>query len=81
MVKEERVPEINASYQYVLELKERLDETMKLAQAELERNHEWNKKLYNRKKKKRVFSGRRQGFGALPTDHNKLLMNGRVHLK
>ena len=33
---EEEVPEVTTSYQYVLKLWERLDETMKLAQAELE---------------------------------------------
>ena len=38
-------------YQYVLELRERLDETMKLAQAELEKNQIRNKKLCNRKAK------------------------------
>ena len=36
--KEENVPEVTTSYQYVLELRKRLDETMKLAQAKLERN-------------------------------------------
>ena len=39
---EEEVPEVTTSYQYVLELREWLDETMKLAQAELERNQERN---------------------------------------
>ena len=52
---EEEVPEVTTSYQYVLELQERLDETMKLAQAELEKNQERNKNLYNRKAKKRSF--------------------------
>ena len=36
--KEENESEVTTSYQYVLELWERLEETMKLAQAELERN-------------------------------------------
>ena len=72
--KEENVPEVNTSYQYVLELRERLDETMKLAQAELEKNHERNKKLYNRKTKKRVFQEGDKVLVLLPTDHNKLLM-------
>ena len=36
--KQENVPEITTSYQYVLELRKRLDETMKLAQAELKMN-------------------------------------------
>ena len=52
---EEEVPEVTRSYQYVLELRERLDETMELAQAELENNQGRNKNLYNRKAKKRSF--------------------------
>ena len=45
--KEENVPEITTSYQYVLELREKLDETIKLTQAELEKNQIRNKKLYD----------------------------------
>ena len=71
--KEENVLEVTTSYQYVLELRERLDETMKLAQAELERNQICNKKLYYRKAKKRVFQVRDKVLVLLPTDH-KLLM-------
>ena len=52
---EEEDPEVTTSYQYVLELRERLDETMTLAQAELEKNQGRNKNLYNRKAKKRSF--------------------------
>ena len=40
---EDEVPEVTTSYQYVLELRERLDETMKLAQDELEKNQGRNK--------------------------------------
>ena len=72
--KERDVPEVTTSYQYVLELRERLDETMRLAQAELERNQIRNKKLYNRKAKKRVFQLGDKVLVLLPTDHNKLLM-------
>ena len=46
---EEEVPEVTTSHQYVLELRERLDETIKLAQAKLEKNQGRNKNLYNRK--------------------------------
>ena len=52
---EEEVPEVTTSYQYVLQLRERLDETMKLARAELEKNQGRIKNLYNRKAKKRSF--------------------------
>ena len=52
---EEEVSEVTTSYQYVLELRQRLDETMKLVQAELEKNQGRDKNLYNRKAKKRSF--------------------------
>ena len=52
---EKEVPEVATNYQYVLELLESLDETMKGAQAELEKNQERNKNLYNRKAKKWSF--------------------------
>ena len=71
--KEENVLEVTTSYQYVLELRERLDETMKLAQAEEERNQIHYKKFYNRKKKK-MFQLGDKVLVLLPTDHNKLLM-------
>ena len=68
------VLEVTTSYQYVLELRERLDETMKLAQAELEKNQGRNKNLCNRKAKKRSFHVGDKILVLLPTDQNKLLM-------
>ena len=78
--KEENIPEVTTSYQYVLEFRERLDETIKLAQAELERIQIRNKKLYNRKAKKRVFQEDKV-LVLLSTDHNKLLIQWNGHLK
>ena len=72
--KEENASEVTTSYQYVLELRKRLDETMKLAQAELEKNQIRNTKLYNRKVKKRVFQLGDKVLVLLPTDYNNLLM-------
>ena len=71
---EEEVPEVTTSYQYVLELRERLDEIMKLAQAELEKNQGRNKNLYNRKAKKRSFQVGDKVLVLLPTDQNKFHM-------
>ena len=71
---EEEVTEVTTSYQYVLELRERLDETIKLAKAELEKNQRRNKNLYNRKAKKRSFQVGDKILVLLPTDQNKLLM-------
>ena len=47
---------------------------MKLAQAELEKSQICNKKLYNRKTKKRVFQERDKVLVLLTTDHNRLQM-------
>ena len=55
---EENVSEATTSYQYVQELRERLDETIKLAQAEQKKNQVRNKKLYNRKVKRHFFDRR-----------------------
>ena len=71
---EKEGPEVTTSYLYVLELRERLDETMKLAQAELEKNQERNKNLCNRKVKKRSFQVGDKTLVLLPTDQNKLFM-------
>ena len=72
--KEGDVPKVTNSYHYVLELRNRLDETMKLTQAELARNQIRNMKLYNRKAKKRVFQVEDKVLVLLPIDYNKLLM-------
>ena len=72
--KKKNNPEVTTGYQNVLELRERLDETLMLAQAELERNQIRNKKLYNRKAKKRVFQLEEKVLPLLLTDHNKLLI-------
>ena len=71
---EEEIPKVTTSYQYVLELRERLDETMKLAQAELEKNPGRNKHLYYRKAKKWSFQVGDKVLVLLPTDQNKLVM-------
>ena len=71
---EEEVPEVTTSYQYVLELRERLDEAMKLAQAELEKNQGRNKNLHNRRAKNWSFQEGDKVLVLFPTDQNKLLM-------
>ena len=65
--------EVKTSYQYVLELRERLEETMKLAQEELTKNQIRYKKNYDKKAKDRLFN---EGDRVLviPTNNNKLLM-------
>ena len=71
------IPEVTTSYQYVLELRERLDTTMKMAQEELRKKQVRNKRLYDRKAKKRVFLVGDNVLMLLPTDNNKRLMQWR----
>ena len=66
--------EVKTSYQYVLELKERLEETMKLAQEELTKNQIRYKKHYDKKTKDRLFNEGDKVLVMLPTNNNKLLM-------
>ena len=66
--------QVTMSYQYFLELRDRLDEAIKLAQTELKRNQICNKKLDNQKAKNKVFQVGDKVLMLLPTDHNKLLM-------
>ena len=66
--------DVKTSYQYVLELRERLEDTMKLAQKELEKNQERYKKNYDRKAKSRSFIEGDKVLVMLPTNNNKLLM-------
>ena len=67
-------PEVKTSYQYVLELKERLNTTLKMAQEELAKSHQKNKRLNERKAKRRIFKQGNKVFVLLPTNLNKLLM-------
>ena len=64
--------EVKTSYQYVLELQERLDNTMKIAQEELLKTRK-NKTLYDRRAKREFQEGNKV-LVLLPTDTNKLLM-------
>ena len=52
LTKEADVPEVETSYQYVLKFRET---TLKVAQKELAKNYQKNKRLHDRKAKKRVF--------------------------
>ena len=66
--------EVKTSYQYVFELRERLNNTMKIAQEELLKSRKKNKALYNRRAKRREFQEGEKVLLLLPTDANKLLM-------
>ena len=66
--------EVKTSYQYVFELRERLNNTMKIAQEELLKSRKKNKALYDRRAKRREFQKGDKVLLLLPTDTNKLLM-------
>ena len=72
--KEVEEPEVKNSYQYVFELREKLEDTLKLAHSELEKAQQKGKHYYDRKSKVRKFQSGEKVLILLPTDHNKLLM-------
>ena len=67
-------PEVKTSYEYVLDLRERLEETVKLAQDELKKSQVRYQRYYNRKAKSRSFKIGSKVLLLLPTDKNKLLL-------
>lgn len=72
--KEENDPEVKTTYQYVLDLKERLARTCELAHEELQKSKERYKKNYDKKAKSRYFKVGDFVLILLPTDNNKRLM-------
>ena len=67
-------PEIRSTYQYVLDLRERLEHTCNLARMELEKSSERYRKYYNKGAKLRKLVPGDYVLILLPTDQNKLLM-------
>ena len=65
------------TYQYVLDLKDRLEATCRVAQENLSKAAEKYRKQYNKKAKMRKFDVGDEVLLLLPTDHNKLLMQWR----
>ena len=72
--KEVEAPEVKNSYQYVFELREKLEDTLKIAHEELQKAQQKGKHYYDRKAKVRKFQPGDKVLVLLPTDHNKLLM-------
>ena len=66
--------EVKTSYKCVLELRECLDNTMRITQAELLKSRKKNKTLYDRRAKRREFQEGDKVLLLLPTDTNKLVM-------
>ena len=72
--KEIEMPEVKNSYQYVFELREKLEDTLALAKEELERAQNKGKHYYDRKARPRTLNKGDRVLVLLPTDNNKLLM-------
>ena len=64
-----------STYQYVLDLKEKMEKTCDIAQKELLKSHEKYRRNYNRKARQRSFKVGEEVLVLLPTDNNKLLMH------
>ncbi|XP_068240035.1 uncharacterized protein [Palaemon carinicauda] len=67
-------PEVKSSYQYVFELREKMEETMKLANEALKLAQGRYKHYYDRRCRPRSLQVGDQVLILLPTDSNKLLM-------
>ena len=72
--KELEEPEAKNSYQYVFELRKKLEDTLKLEHTELQKAQHKGKNYYDRKAKVRRFAQGDKVLILLPTHHNKLLM-------
>ncbi|KAK7097858.1 hypothetical protein V1264_004777 [Littorina saxatilis] len=67
-------PEVKNSYQYVFELREKLEETLEISRENLRKSQDSGKHYYDRKAVNRKFTPGNKVLILLPTDHNKLLM-------
>ncbi|CAB4015681.1 Hypothetical predicted protein [Paramuricea clavata] len=66
--------EVKTRYQYLIDLREKLEQTLKLAREELKRSQARYQRYYNRNAKDRKFVVGDKVLILLPTDKNKLLM-------
>lgn len=72
--KEIEHPETKSTYQYVLDLRDRLEDTCKMAREHLGRAKVKHKMYYDRKTRPRQYDVGDEVLLLLPTDNNKLLM-------
>ena len=66
--------ETKSTYQYVIDLRDRLEKTCRLAREQLKKSKERYRIQYNKKARSRVFKEGDEVLLLLPTDTNKLLM-------
>ncbi len=73
--------EVKTSYQYVIDLREKLEQTLKLVHDELKKSQARYQRYYNRNAKDRKFVVGDKVLILLPTDKNKLLMQWKGPFK
>ena len=71
---EDDAPEVRTSYQYLFEVKERLEETLRIAREELGKAQVRQKRYYDRKAEERSLEVGDKVLLLRPTDSNKLIM-------
>ena len=74
-------PEVKSSYEYIIDLRERMEEGIKVAHESLQQAQRRYKKYYDRKAKQRKFQEGEEVLIMLPTDANKLLMQWKGPFK
>eukprot|EP00057_Strongylocentrotus_purpuratus_P000907 XP_001186509.2 PREDICTED: uncharacterized protein LOC754648 [Strongylocentrotus purpuratus] len=74
-------PDTKTTYQYVLDLKDRLQLTCEVAQQNLSKSAERYRRQYNKKAKERKFEVDDEVLLLLPSDNNKLLMHWKGPFK
>ena len=73
--------ETKTTYQYIIDLQDRLEKTCQLAREELRKSKEKYRHQYNKKARLRSFKEGDEVLLLLPTDHNKLLMQWKGPFK
>ena len=73
--KEEDEPSVQTSYQYLLELMDRLEETLILDREELKKSQSWQKRYFDRTCRRRELEEGDRVLLLRPTDRNKLVMH------
>ena len=71
---EEEDLEVKTAYQYVLDLRERIEETCQIAQEENAKVQKRNQTYYNRRARERKLNIGDSVFLLLPTEKNKLTL-------
>ena len=73
--KEQEAEEVKTTYQYVVDLRNRLEETCQFARESLQRARQIQKRQFDKKTKERKLEAGDKVLLLLPTDHNKILMH------